>query len=405
MSHQHAAIRAHHDLAHGHRTRTYPPGQHRSVKRQLVRVVHAVFDRFLLLPIGAVIALVWANTAPVSYFTFAEQLSFPVNEVLMAFFFALLGQEVIEAVMPGGALHSWRRWSMPVVAAVGGMAGAVLVYVTYIHLKYEQVLSPAWPITCAIDLAATYYIMKTILPRSGAVAFALVLAITTDMVGMIVVAPGHVIVQTRLGGVALMLAALGLAALMRVLKVRAFWPYLLICGPFSWAAFYLEGLHPAFALIPIVPLLPHEPRRLNLVGDPRDDDAVHHAEHEWHLHVQPVVFLFGLVNGGVLLRDYDTGTWAMMTAALVGRPLGILAVVGIAVAAGLHLPRHVGWREVLVIAFATASGFAMALFFATGVLAPGPMLAQTKVGILGSAAGALAAFGAARILGVGRFAR
>src|SRR5262249_33502940 len=163
---------------------------------------------------------------------------------------------------------------------------------------------------------------------------------------------------------------------------QRFWPYLFVGGALSWAAFYVEGLHPAFALIPIVPLLPHEPRRINLVADPRDDDKVHHAEHEWHLLVQPILFLVGLVNAGVMLKSYDPGTWAMLTAQLVGRPIGILLAISIATLAGLHLPRHVGWRELVVIAFAVSSGFMMALFFATSVLAPGPVLAQSKVGVL-----------------------
>ena len=47
-----------------------------------------------------------------------------------------------------------------------------------------------------------------------------------------------------------------------------------------------SGLHPAFALVPIVPFLPHEPRRLDLFADPPDDDATHHFEHEWHPLVQ-----------------------------------------------------------------------------------------------------------------------
>ena len=33
-----------------------------------------------------------------------------MNEVLMAFFFALIAQEIVEAVLPGGPFHSWRRW-------------------------------------------------------------------------------------------------------------------------------------------------------------------------------------------------------------------------------------------------------------------------------------------------------
>jgi len=274
-----------------------------------------------------------------------------------------------------------------------------------VHLKYQDPLTPAWPIAVAIDAAAAYYVLKVILPRSGALPFALLLAIVTDMVGMVIVAPQHLTLSTRAGGAGLMILALGLGALMRAMKVRAFWPYLFICGTMSWVAFYWEGLHPAFALVPIVPLLPHEPRTVNVFADPADDDAIHHAEHEWHLLVQPILFLFGLVNGGVLLRSYDQGSWAMMSAQLVGRPVGILIGVALALAAGLHLPRHVGWREMIVIAFATSSGFAVALFFATGVLAPGPVLAQTKIGILGSTAGALIAIWAARALKVGRFAR
>ena len=155
--------------------------------------------------------------------------------------------------------------------------------------------------------------------------------------------------------------------------------------------------------MPLVPFLPHEARRLDVFADPRDDDAVHHAEHEWHLIVQPVVFMFALVNAGVILRGYDTPTWGMLLAALVGRPIGVLAATGLALAAGLHLPRHIGWRELVVVAFATSSGFSIALFFATGVLATGPVLSAAKIGVIGSALGVLLAFGAAKLLKVGRF--
>jgi NhaA family Na+:H+ antiporter len=171
-----------------------------------------------------------------------------------------------------------------------------------------------------------------------------------------------------------------------------------------WIAFDWEGLHPAFALLPLVPFMPHEPRSVDVFAEAKDDDRVHHAERDWHLLVQPIVFLFALVNAGVPIRGYDTGTWAMLTAALVGRPLGMLLAIGAGLAVGLHLPRHVGVRELLVITFATSSGFSLALFFATGLLATGPVLAAIKVGVILSASGALLAFAAARLLKVGRFA-
>jgi NhaA family Na+:H+ antiporter len=222
--------------------------------------------------------------------------------------------------------------------------------------------------------------------------------------GLIVIAPRHLVVTTPGGGTVLILVAIGLAALMRAWKVRAFLPYLAICGPVSWWAFYREGLHPALALVPIVPFLPHEARKLNLFADPPDDDPTHHAEHEWNVLVQPVLFMFGLVNAGVIIHGYDTGTWALLAAELVGRPAGIVAAIAIAGAAGLHLPPRVGWREVVIIALATSSGFTFALFFASGILPIGPVLAQIKIGALSTVAAAGLTVSAAWALGVGRFA-
>jgi NhaA family Na+:H+ antiporter len=121
--------------------------------------------------------------------------------------------------------------------------------------------------------------------------------------------------------------------------------------------------------------------------------------------VQVVLFLFGLVNAGVVLRGYDTGTWAVLAASLVGRPLGIVAAVGLALTAGLHLPRRFGWRELIVVALATSSGFTFALFFATGLVPVGAVLQQVKLGALSSVVGAIVAIGVARMLRLGRFAR
>lgn len=378
---------------------------HRRRRPAVPRLVKYIEDRFLALPIGVAIALVWANTAAETYFVTAQTMRFVVNEIAMAFFFGLIMQEILEATMNGGALHSWRRWSLALVGAAGGVAGASGAYLLYVHGHYESLLVGGWPIACAVDVAAAYYVLKSILPKSGLLPFVLLLAIATDLFGILVVAPRYPGAAPRAGGAVLFIAALAVAAAMRAKGVRAFWPYLAVCGTLSWLAFLWEGLHPALALVPIVPFLPHEPRRLDLLADPPDDDAVHHFEHEWNSVVQATLFLFGLVNGGVMLRGYDTGTWALLLAALVGRPLGILAAVGIAVAAGLHLPRGVRWRQLVVAAFALSSGFTFALFFASGILSTGPILMQLTMGALMTAAGSLLAFGAARALRVGRFAR
>jgi NhaA family Na+:H+ antiporter len=131
---------------------------------------------------------------------------------------------------------------------------------------------------------------------------------------------------------------------------------------------------------------------------------VHRAEHEWSAVVQLVLFLFGLVNAGVLLRGADTGTTAVLMAALLGRPVGVLGGVALGIALGLRLPPSIRWRELIVIALATTSGFTFALFAATSLLPPGAVLTQIKVGALATVAGAVITLSAARLLRVGRFA-
>jgi NhaA family Na+:H+ antiporter len=374
----------------------------------MARALRLTSKRYLLMPIGALIALIWANTAAESYFEFSYRLSFFVNEIAMALVFALLAQEVFEATMPDGALHSWRKWLLPIVAAVGGVVGAVWVYLAFIRSQYEPGMASAWPIVFAVDAVLTFYVMKAILPRGGALPFAVLLAIVTDIFGLLVIAPRYLVIETRVGGSLLAIGALSAAWFMRARGIRTFWPYLLICGTAMWVAFYWQGIHPAFALVPLVPFMPHEARTVDLFRDPQDDDAIHHTEHEWHLVAQPVVFLFALVNAGVILKNYDTGTWGMLLAALIGRPVGILLATGVAVTAGLHLPRHVHprhvhWRELVVIALATSSGFSIALFFAAGTIGAGPAQAAVKIGVIGSVVAALLAVVAARTLNVGKF--
>jgi NhaA family Na+:H+ antiporter len=364
-----------------------------------------VNDRFLWLPLGAVIALVWANLAPEGYFKTVHAIEFPVNEIGMALFLGLIMQEAIEVVLPGGALSAWRRWAMPIVAAAGGLAGATFVYLIYISLRYQQVLAPAWPIAGAIDIAAGYYVLKAIFRRSTAPHFLLILGIATNAAGVIVLAVWPAFTTDHLGGAVLLATAVALAAAMRRAQVRRFWPYLVLSGGLSWSGFYWAGVHPALALVPIVPFLPRQARPGNVFADPGDNGLVPRAEHDWNVIVQVVLFLFGLVNAGVILRGVDTGSWAVLTAALVGRPLGVLGAVAIALTLGLRLPASIRWREMTIIALATSSGFTFALFAATSLLPPGGVLTQVKLGALATVAGALITFAAARVLRVGRFAR
>jgi NhaA family Na+:H+ antiporter len=386
-------------------TATAPLMVPRSDSRPSVRAFRFVLNHFLLLPIGAAIALLWANLDGEAYFRFAHAWAWPVNEIGMAFFLALVAQEVFEVVMPGGALHSWRAWTLPMAGALGGTVGAALFFAAFVGLVHEGPLMAAWPVACAIDLAAAYYVLRLIYPRrSLPLAFVLVLAVVTDAFIITAVTLTSPNFDFSLSGLYLLLLMLAVAALLRQRKVESFWAYWLGCAPLSWFALYLMGIHPALALVPIVPLLPHAARKLDAFADRPDSQGLHYAEHQWNGVAQVALFLFGLVNAGVILRHYDNGTWAVVIAALVGRPLGVIGGVALGVAAGLRLPRNLRWRDLVVIALATTSGFAFALFVTTIVLPIGAVNGQVTLGALSTAAGAVVTGAVAWLAGVGRFA-
>jgi Na+:H+ antiporter, NhaA family len=375
------------------------------VSRSTRSVAAFAADHSLLLPAGALAALVWANTQQVSYARFAGALAFAVNDIGMVFFFALAAKEVIEATVPGGPLHTWRRAAVPVIAAAGGMLGPALIYLAVVNAWHQPALARGWAIPCATDVAFSFLIAKIIYRRHPAIPFLLLLAIADDGFGLIILAvfypAGALHVAT---GATLMAAALAASWGLRRRRVGVFWPYVLAGGALSWAALFIGGLHPALALVPIMPFLPHRARDPGLLVDAPTDsrDALSAFERWWQYPVQGILFLFGLVNAGVPLRAAGAGTWAVLTALLAGKPLGIGAAVALALASGLRLPPGLTWKDVAVVGCAAAVGFTVALFFATAAFPPGPLLDQTKMGALSSVAGGVVALGAATVLRVGR---
>ena len=372
-----------------------------------MRLLRFVEEHFLVVPIGAAVAILWANAAAPSYFQTARVLAFAVNDIGMAFALAFLAQEIVEATLPGGTLHPWQRAALPVVAAIGGMLGAAAGYHAFVLSGDQNNLLPGWPIACAIDVAFCYFIAASIFRRGAAVTFLLLLAIVSDAVGLVIVSHRYPVLTVRPIAAALIVPAIWIAALLRRNNVGNVWAYILLSGTLSWFAFYLSGVHPALALLPIVPFFPHAARHLNPLADPASGRhrAAAHFEVVFRYPVQLIGFLFGLVNAGVSVMGFDDGTWAVVLGSLVGRPLGILIAAGLAVTAGLVVPRRLGWRDLVVMALAASPGFTFGLFFATAVFPVGSLLNQMKMGALLTAAGALVALGAARLLSVGRFAQ
>jgi NhaA family Na+:H+ antiporter len=158
-------------------------------ERRTTGVLRRAIDLSLALPLGAAVALVWANAAHDSYERFAHALHFVVNDVGMVFFFGLATKEVVEATAPGGALHTWRRAALPVVATTGGMLGPALIYLGYVSLQGVPGLARGWAIPCATDIAFSYLVARALFRTHPAIPFLLLLlAIADDALGLVILA-------------------------------------------------------------------------------------------------------------------------------------------------------------------------------------------------------------------------
>lgn len=367
-------------------------------------IARVVLDNSLLLILGTAAAVVWANVDVSSYDRIAHPLHFVVNDVGMVFFFALAAKEVFEATLPGGALASPRRALSPLAAAIGGMVLPALIYLGLTWARGPADLARGWAIPCATDIAFSAMVARIAFPAGHpAIPFLLLLAIADDAMGLIILAVFYPSGAPSFPSLAVLMAAAVIVALwLRRRRVRSFWPYVLGPGALSWAALYTGGFHPALALVPIVPFLPHGRRDLG-VFDEREayqPDTLNRFEHWWATPVQFVLLLFGFANGGVAFEQIGPGTYYVLGGLLLGKPVGILLFSGLGRLAGGHLPPGLRLGDLLVVGLVAAIGFTVSLFFATAAFPEGPALAQTKMGALLSFVAAPLAIAVSRMLRV-----
>jgi len=372
-----------------------------------------IIDNSLLLIAGTLAALVWANLALGSYERFEHLVYFAVNDIGMVFFFGLAAKEVYEAMLPGGALSSPRQAAVPVLAAAGGMIAPALIYIVIVLAAGEPGLVRGWAIPCATDIAFSYMIARLIFPSGHpAIPFLLLLAIADDALGLVILAVFYPSKAISLASFVFYMApALGLAWGLRRANVRSFWPYIIGAGGLSWAALFQGGFHPALALVPVVPFLPHEPQdalkaddiagMVSPAGDGRPRTSTLEAfEHWWLVPVQFILFSFGLANAGVPLASVGLPTWAVLAGLFFGKPLGVFLFTVASVKVGFERARGLDHAAVLVLGLVAGIGFTVALFFTTAAFpGGGDVLAEAKMGALVSFVAAPAAWLLGRALG------
>jgi len=117
---------------------------------------------------------------------FQKPLLFWVNDVLMTFFFLLIGFE-IEREIYIGELSSVKKALLPLFAALGGMVVPALIYVS---INYNSVSISGFGIPMATDIAFSLTIIAIIASRipSSLKIFLTALAIIDDIGAILIIA-------------------------------------------------------------------------------------------------------------------------------------------------------------------------------------------------------------------------
>jgi Na+:H+ antiporter, NhaA family len=369
-------------------------------------------ENSLFLVTGAIAALIWANTDLESYTAVSQgAFHFVVNDVLMCFFFAIAGKEIWEAFLPGGALSSPRKAGTPLMATLGGVVFPAGLYVIGTTLFARPDLTRGWAIPCATDIAFSYLIARLLFgAKHPAIPFLLLLAIADDAIGLIILAVFYP--TAELNPVLLLLCVAGAVAFNLALRrfgVTSFWAYLLVAGPLAWWGFYRGGVHPALALVPLIPTMPHAKRDAGLfvegtMGESeRPKDTLNQFEHWWKNPVELVLLCFGFANAGVAFSSVGLATGLVGAGLVIGKPLGITLFTLTAVKLfRLSMPAGMDFKDVVTLGAIAGIGFTVSLFVSTVAFTPGPPLDAAKMGALLSFGSAIVAVGLARLLGIRR---
>jgi Na+/H+ antiporter NhaA len=395
--------------------------------------------------LGATLAaLVWANSPwSDSYESFwatvlsirigssgiAMDLRAWINEGLMTLFFLVVGLEA-KRELDLGQLRERSRVAIPVVAALGGMALPVVIFLAF---NAGGPGAHGWAAAMSTDTAFALALLGIVAPSGARLRVQLLtLAIFDDLVALLVIAVAYTEhVSAKPLVVALALFGLLLAVVHyvppSVIRVRRPLFFVLLAG--IWTALHASGIDPIISglaagllvsayqparedledVVERIRLFREQPtpelarsaqRRVASAISP--NERVQYGLHPWTSFV--VAPLFALANAGIhvdgnLVSAAVTSpiTLGIFFGYVLGKPIGITASTWIA-SRMRRTPPIVSGPVTFGGGVVGAVGFTVSLLISS-IAFSGPRLAEAKIGVLAAAAfAALASWGVFRAI-------
>jgi Na+/H+ antiporter NhaA len=376
---------------------------------------------------AAAAALVWVNVDASSYDSLwrtklsidigdagvALDLRHWVNSGLMTFFFFVVGLEA-RREFDLGELRERRRFALPLVAGIGGMALAIAIYLAF---NAGRSSAHGWGIAMSTDTAFALGLLALVGPRfpDRLRAFLLTVLVVDDVVALVVIAT----VYTKTLHVVPLLAAVGFLGVVLVARsagVRTGLAYAAL-GAAAWVSLLKSGIEPVvigLAMGLLVYAYPAPRSSLERASErfrefreqptaelarvagveiraaTSSNERLQQLFHPWTSYV--IVPLFALANAGIVVSGSFLAqafrspiTLGILVGYVVGKPVGILGGSWLVTRLShRRLQPPVGWAAVAGGGTIAGIGFTIALLIAT-LAFDGRQLEEAKVGVLSAA--------------------
>ena len=357
--------------------------------------LHKPYIGGVLLLIGALLALLFENNPllnsfyhdflstplPLTVFSifFDKTLLLWINDGLMAIFFLLVGLEIKREFIEG-ELSSFKKASLPFVAASGGLIIPIFIYkvMTIGTPDFQQ----GWAIPAATDIAfaiALLALFGSHLPKSLKVSL-LAIAIIDDLAAILIIALFYT-QQLSVSYILYALPFLGLLLLLNLLRSSCLLLYLFL-GVFLWGCILKSGIHATLAGVILAFFIP-----LKVRNQPSPLLKLEKALHPWV--ILGIMPLFSFANSGVSFKFFNVEhlfhpvAFAITLGLFVGKQLGVMIFVKAGTLLKIcELPSRVTWLHFYGVALVAGIGFTMSLFISNLAFSSDVLQNYARTGIL-----------------------
>lgn len=296
----------------------------------------------------------WLNEVHwgISFLHLPETNLLVINDILMTFFFFLVGME-IKRELTIGELASIKKSMLPVLAAFGGMVCPAILFALFNgNTPYHK----GWGIPMATDIAFSLGVLS-LLGKKVPVQlkiFLAALAIIDDLGAVLTIA---VFYSSNINFIYLGIAAALVAIIVGInkLKINNLFFYF-VPGVLLWYCMFNSGVHATLAGVIMSFCMP-----LNQLSK-----VEHKLFHPVNFIIMP---LFALANTAIVLPSsmgyvfQSTISFGIIVGLVIGKPLGIFSFSYFAVKLKIAAaPSNSTWTQLLGIGMLGGIGFTMSIF-------------------------------------------